>query len=276
MSDADHSNFAWEPLTPRGVAAFAHARLGRLLLVQIIAALLGGISVVWFLDDSVFPVIKAAIQNLPAAGEIRSAKLDWRGDSPTLLAEGRFLALDVDLDHNGKINSTADVQIEFGRDEAWASALLGYTEFFYPSGQIISFNRTELEPLWGAWASTFLFAAAALTAVTLLASWWLLATLYFLPVWLLGFFVNRDLNFRRSWKLSGAALLPGALLMAAGIVLYDFGAVDLVQFGFIFGAHFILGWIYLFVSLLFVPAISEAMPKGNPFHAMPPGKNQSD
>ena len=103
------------------------------------------------------------------------------------------------------------------------------------------------------------------TAIGLLASWWLLATIYFLPVWLLGFFVNRDLDFRASWKLSGAALMPGALLMAAGILLYDFGAVDLVQFGFIFGAHFVLGWIYLFVSLLFVPGISTVQPKGNPF-----------
>ena len=100
--------------------------------------------------------------------------------------------------------------------------------------------------------------------MVLLADWWLLATVYCLPVWLAGFFVNRDLNFRRSWKLSGAALLPGALLMAAGILLYDFGVVDLVQLGFIFGAHFVLGWIYLFVSLLFVPGISAASPK-NPF-----------
>ncbi len=267
VSNNAHSVFAWEPFTPRGVAAFAHARTGRLLLVQIIVALIGAASMVWFLNDSVFPVIKSAIQNLPAAGEIRSARLDWHGNSSALLAEGRFLALSVDLDHNGKISSTADVQIEFGRDEIWSSALLGYTEISYPAGQIIAFNRTELEPLWGAWASTLLFGAAVFTAAGLLASWWLLATLYFPPVWLAGFFVNRDLNFRRSWKLSGAALLPGALLMAAGIVLYDFGAVDLVQFGFIFGAHFVLGWIYLFVSLLFVPPIPEAMPKGNPFVA---------
>jgi len=40
--------------------------------------------------------------------------------------------------------------------------------------------------------------------------------------------------------------------------------VDLVQFGFIFGAHFVLGWIYLFVSLLFVPGIPAVSPK-NPF-----------
>ena len=265
MSVDDKTIFAWEPLTPRGVAAFARATLGRLLLVQFIAALIAAASVTWFLDDSVFPVVKTAIQNLPDAGEIRSAKLDWRGDSPKLLAEGRVLAFDVDLTHSGKINSPADVQIEFGQETIWSSALLGYTEIHYPPGQIISFNRTELEPLWGAWASTILFAAFMAAAIGLLASWWLLATIYFLPVWILGFFVNRDLNFRASWKLSGAALMPGALLMAAGILLYDFGAVDLVQFGFIFGAHFVLGWIYLFVSLLFVPAIPAALIRGNPF-----------
>ena len=265
MNADGKSTFAWEPFTPRGVAAIAHARMGRLVLVQIIVALIAVASVIWFLDDNISPVIKAAIQNLPAAGEIRSAKLDWRGDSPKLLAEGRFLAFDVDLNHDGKINSTADLQIEFGEEEIWSFALLGYMEFPYPSGQIIAFNRTELEPLWGAWRSTILFVAAMATAIGLLASWWLLATLYFLPVWLVGYFVNRDLNFRRSWKLSGAALMPGGLLMAAGILLYDFGAVDLVQFGFIFGAHFVLGWIYLFVSLLFVPGIPAALPKGNPF-----------
>ena len=254
-----------EPFTPRGVAAFAHASFGRLLLVQFIIALIAAASVVWFLDDSVFPVVKTAIQNLPAAGEIRSAKLDWHSDSPKLLAEGRFLALDVDLNHSGKINSPADLQIEFGKETILSSALLGYTEIPYPPGEIFSFNRTELEPLWGAWTSTILFLAAVAAVIGLLASWWLLATIYFLPVWLIGYFVNRDLNFRASWKLSGAALLPGALLMAAGILLYDFGAVDLVQFGFIFGAHFILGWIYLFVSLLFVPGIHAALPKGNPF-----------
>jgi hypothetical protein len=265
MSAAGKSNFAWEPLTPRGVAAFARASFGRLLLVQIIVALLGAASVAWFLNGSVFPVIKTAILNLPDTGEIHSAKLDWRGESPKLLAEGRFLAFDVDLNHGGKIKSTADVQIELGKATVRSFALLGYLEFSYPSGDPLPLNRSELEPLWGAWASTLLFIAAMATVLGLLASWWLLASLYFLPVWLLGFFANRDLNFRRSWKLSGAALMPGALLLAAAILFYDFGAVDLVQFGFIFGAHFVLGWVYLFVSLLFLPGIPAAASPGNPF-----------
>ena len=80
MSVTAGSTFAWEPLTPRGVAAFARAKLGRLLLVQFIVALLAAASVVWFLDDGCFPTISEAIQQLPADGEIRSGKLDWHGD----------------------------------------------------------------------------------------------------------------------------------------------------------------------------------------------------
>ena len=95
--------------------------------------------------------------------------------------------------------------------------------------------------------------------------WAALATIYFLPVRLISFFANRDLNFRGSWKLAGAALMPGVLLMTAAIVLYDFAVLDLVQFCFIFAAHFALGWIYLFLSHLFLPRIGSALPKGNPF-----------
>ena len=266
MSAPAGSTFAWEPLTPHGVAAFARASFSRLLLVQFIVALLCAAPVVWFLYDGCFPVLDAAIQKMPATGEIRSGKLDWHGDSPQLLAEGKFMAFDVDLKHSGQIHSTADVQIEFGNDSIRIFSLLpGYSEIFYVPDRLAPFNRTELEPLWGAWAVEILFIAAAAVTVGLLLSWWILATMYFLPVWFLGFYANRDLNFRACWKLSGAALLPGALLMAAGVLLYDFGFLDLVSLGFIFAAHFALGWIYLFLSQLFLPRITEMAAKGNPF-----------
>ncbi|HEY1719013.1 MAG TPA: hypothetical protein VGH42_12070 [Verrucomicrobiae bacterium] len=259
------STFA-EPFTPRGVAAFAHAKFGRLLLVQFIFALLAAAAAVWFLDDACFPIIRAAIQKLPDAGKISSGKLDWRGDSPQMLAEGNFMAFDIDLNHSGQIHpTTADVQVEFGAESVRVFSWLGYAEFFYPPDRAAPFNRTELEPLWGAWSAEILFIAAAATTTGLLLSWCILATIYFLPVWILGFFANRDLNFRASWKLSGAALMPGALLMAAGILLYDFGFLNLVSFGFVFAAHFVLGWIYLFVSLLFLPSISKTPERRNPF-----------
>jgi hypothetical protein len=259
------STFAWEPLTPRGVAAFARARLGRLLLVQFIAALLASASLVWFLDDGCFPTIRAAIQKLPAAGEFRSGKLDWHGDPAQLLAEGKFLAFNVDMNHSGQINSTADVQVEFGEDSVRIFSLLGYADFPYVPDRAAPFNRTELEPLWGAWEAEILFMAGAAMTTGLLLAWWLLATVYFLPVRLLAFYANRDLNFRACWKLSGAALLPGALLMAAGVLLYNAGLLDLVSLGFLFAAHLVLGWIYLLLSQLFLPRIPGTPPKNNPF-----------
>jgi hypothetical protein len=265
MSAPPKSMFAWEPFTPRGVAAFARAGLGRLLLVQFIVALLAAAVIAWFADNDCFPAIGTAIQKLPAAGEIRSGNLDWRGRSPELLADGRFLAFDVDLDHSAQIRSTADVQVEFGRQSVRAFSLLGYLDFPYPGNYVIAFNRNELDPMWGAWATGLLLAVGAAAMTCLLLGWWLLATLYFLPAWLLGFYTNRDLNFRQSWRLSGAALMPGAFLTSGAVLLYGTGLWNFVSLVFTFGAHFIVGWIYLFVSLLFVPRVPTAPKRGNPF-----------
>jgi hypothetical protein len=44
MSAPAESTVAWEPLTPRGVAAFARARLSRLLLVQFVVASLAAVA----------------------------------------------------------------------------------------------------------------------------------------------------------------------------------------------------------------------------------------
>jgi hypothetical protein len=266
VSVLPRSTFAWEPLTPRGVAAFARATTSRLFLVQFIVVLLAAASVAWFVHNSCFPAVWTAIQNLPATGEIRSAQLNWSGASPQLLAERRFLALDVDLDHSGKVHPLSDVQIEFGRETLRITSWLGYTEWPYPSSyDVIPFNRTALEPLWGAWATEILLISGAGLTVVFMLGWGLLATIYLLPVKALGFFTNRDLNFCQSWRLAGAALMPGMLLMAAAILFYDFGFLDLISLGFIFVAQFVLGWIYLFLSLLFVPRLPTAPSRGNPF-----------
>ncbi len=265
MSTSARPTGAWEPFTPRGVAAFARARLRRLWLVQFIVASLAAAAAVWIIYNGCFPVVTAAIQKLPAAGEIRSGRLDWHGHSPQLLAEGRLLALDVDLDHSRQIGSPADVQIEFGRKTVRVFSLFGYLDWHYPGNYVIVFNRTELEPRWGAWAAELPLMAGVAAVIGLLLSWSLLATLYFLPAWMLGFFTNRDLNFRQSWRLAGAALMPGALLMTAAVLFYGIGFLNLVTFGFTFGAHFLIGWIYLFVSPLFVPRAPVTASQGNPF-----------
>jgi hypothetical protein len=271
MTASDSLPPAWEPLTPRGVAAFARAKASRLLLVQFLVALIVAAAVAWLLQDGCFPTVREAIRQMPAEGEIRLGKLIWRGESPRLLAEGRFLAFTVDVDHAGDIRSPAHFQLEFGQADLIAHSLFGDATGHYPRSGIIPFNRTELLPKWGAWQLALLAVAAVGVTLSLLLCWLVLATVYAGPVWVAGFFANRELKFCASWKLAGAALMPGALLLAGAILLYDLGGLDLVQMAFVFGGHLVLGWIYVAVSPLFLPRHSAYSVAGkNPF-APPPG-----
>ncbi len=257
-------SFAWEPLTPRGVAAFARASFERLFIVQSIFALLAAAAVVWCLSDGIFPIIGGAIEQLPDMGSIHGGKLDWREDSPVMLAEGKILALSVDVEHGGALHSPADFQFEFGRDDIRIYSLFGEAYVDYPAGYIIAANRGDARPAWGAWAPNLLGLAAIGTFFGLLLTWATLATIYAPLVWLLCFFANRDLNLLASWRLAAAALMPGALVISLALVLYECGGFDLVQLCFAFGMHLVIGWIYLFVSPLFLNR-ALATEKKNPF-----------
>lgn len=256
---------AWQPVTPRGVAAFARAPLGRLLLVQLIVALLVAGSVVWFLHHCWFPPVGEAIRALPAQAGIRASVLDWPGPSPCLLAEGRFLGIAVDLDHTGQARSAAQVQAEFGRTDLKVYSLFGYARSPYPHQVTIPFNRTELWPWWGAWAPAILAMVAAAVVGGLMVLWACLATVYCLPVWLIGLFTARECTLGASWRLAGAALLPGSLLMCAALCLYGWGALDLLRLAVVEAVHLVVGWIYLVVSPLCLPRQSPPAVKGNPF-----------
>ena len=168
------------------------------------------------------------------------------------------------------IRSPAHVQLELGREDFGARSLIGYAKGHYPRSGIIPFNRTEMLPKWDAWQPALLALTAVGVVAWLLLCWFVLATVYAGPVWLVGFFANRDLSLRGSWKLAGATLMPGALLLAGVILLYDFGGLDLVQMAFVFGGHLLLGWIYVGISPLFLPRQSTvAAPAKNPFTTPP-------
>jgi len=266
---------AWQPLTPRGVMAFAYAPLRRLLLVQLVFAVLAATTVVWFLDTAWSPVVRAAVRRLPAQGEIRAGRLNWPAGSPQSLADGHFLALAVDLSHSGAIRSPAHVQVEFGQRDVRFISLFGLADQAYPAGRwIVAFNRTELEPWWGAWRPPLLWISAGAVVIGLPALWAVAATIYFFPVWLAGFFANRDLSAWSCWKLSGAALMPGAVLMMAGVVLYGAGVLDLVQLMAVAAAHFVVDWVYAAAGVVCAPQLaSAAAAKGNPFAAPKASEN---
>jgi len=263
---------AWLPITPRGVAAFAAAPTGRLLLVQFFFGLIAAAAFAWFLQVAWVPPIREAIKRLPAGAQIQGGVLEWPDTSPMLLAEGRFLAFAVDLDHAGVNASTAHVQVELGKRDWQVSSLFGVLDApslvhtTYPTNRVIALDRVEVEPWWGAREPFFIFLVAAGLVVYLMISWALLATIYSLPVWLVGFYANRTVDWRGSWRLAGAALMPGALMMAVAIVFYGLRTFDLVQLAFAFGMHLVTGWIYVLVSPLFLPRNPEVPPaEKNPF-----------
>src|SRR5262245_8968620 len=123
MDERTHS--AWLPLTPRGVAAFARASLGRLLLVEFIFALIAAAVVIWFLQETWCPSVRQAIRRLPVEGTIRRGHLTWRGDSPANLAGNQFLNLTVDLWHEGGVGNESHLSLEFGRSDIRVRSLLG-------------------------------------------------------------------------------------------------------------------------------------------------------
>ena len=256
----------WQPLTPSGVASFAHASVGRLLLVQFAAATLVAAAMVWFLSANWLPSIRTAIHHLPARSEIRAGRLDWTMDSPLTLSEGHFLAFTVDLNHKDQLRLPSNIQVEFGRDSVRIYSLFGFAETGYPTGWTIPFCRPRLEPWWGAWEPPILWITVGTAIAGLMVSWQLLATVYFLPVWLTGYYANRNLSLLGSWKTAGAAMVPGALLMAIGIVSYGLGALDLVEWVILFCVHFLIGWLYLFISPLCAPRLpSLSAARKNPF-----------
>ena len=258
--------FAWQPLTPRGVAAFAYASWRRLLAVQFCFALLAALTVIWVLHETWFPAVLQGIRALPNEGEVRGGTLRFPGDNPVRLAENRFLSVAVDLEHAGQARSPSHVQVEFGARDVRFLSLFGFAAFKYPAGYIIAFNRGKLEPWWGAWSPAILAAVTALVVGGLLISWIGLATVYFLPLWVAGFFANRDLNLGGSWRLAGAALMPGALLLTTALFFYGLGAVDPLRLLVAGGVHLVVGWFYALVSTFKLRPHPAVLPRGkNPF-----------
>ncbi len=263
---------AWQPLTPRGVAAFARATVGRLLIVQFIFTIPAVVAVVLVVSHAWFPSITEAIRALPAGSEIRGGRLDWRGENPARLSEGNFLSLIVDLEHAGAArNSASHIQIEFGRQNVRVFSLLGFTDFPYPQGWIVSFQKADLEPWWGSRQPSILAITVLVVIVGLMLSWAVLATIYTLPAWLGGLYGNRDLTFLGSWRLAGAAVLPGSLFMTTAVFAYGCGGFDVLRLAMAGVIHILIGWTYVILAIMRLPAAPEvvAAPKENPFVPAP-------
>lgn len=262
---------AWQPLTACGVAAFSRATIGRLLIVQLIVAVLLTVSILWFLSANWFPTVREAIRQLPETGQIRNQVLNSPRTSTAPLAETRFLAFMMDVEGAGTPSIKTDLRVQFHRNKFAFCSVLGCLALDYPKDRTVLFSRLELESWWAAWEPVIYTIVGLFVLVWLFLSWIVIATIYSPVARIYAFFKDRRLTLLGSWKLSAAALLPAAMLTGAGIVLYGLGIVDLIGFLVLFALHLPVGWAYLFVSPLRLPRASDAVPavRQNPF--TPPG-----
>lgn len=252
------------PFTFGGIAG-ASQTWGRLILVQGWVGAVVAAAVLWLLAYAWFPIINAAIDRLPAEGSVRDGALVWYGASVTNLANGKFLSIYINLDGRTETGSEADLQLELVRTELRMRSILGYLVLPYPPSGTLALNRVQLEPWWGAWKPAFLAAIGAATLLALVMSWSLLATVYCVPVWVIGYFADRQLNWPRAWRLAAAALLPGALLFSCALIAYSLQQINLLQLIIAWLVHFAVGWFYLLGAPFRAQRIPKSDKKKNPF-----------
>lgn len=262
---------AWQPITPRGIALLAQVPAGRVLTVQILAAVLAALIVLWFLTRAWFPVVRQAIEALPETGAIQAAQLSTPYDSPEPLAMNRFLGLVLDARSRVTATVASDVVIECRVREFRLCSIFGCYISAYPPMWRVDLSRTGMLALWEAWKPHLLWMAAAGTVVWLMAVWTVLATLYAPFVKAVVVFREREASLAACWRLAGAALMPGALLMLGGMVCYGLGVIGLIEFLVITGLHLVIGWVYLFLPIRHLSLRAGAVAKGrNPFQPTAP------
>ena len=146
------------------------------------------------------------------------------------------------------------------------SSALGSLEFDYSRQSALDLSRSHLEPWWGAWRPVVLVVAGLAVAAGLLLVWSGLAWIYAPAAKLVAWFCDRRLSWPGAWRLAGAALLPGAVLMALGLVLYGWQwwmFLDLVIL------ELSIYWPVGFTPLAapaFAPRLVSAEEIRNPFH----------
>lgn len=267
MSEDAPTKSAGQPFTFGGVGRFASARLPRLLAVAALMAALSGMTLAWFVARCWAPVLQEATEKLPEGGAIQGGRLAWPSREMFETVGNSFLGIRVDPSNSQEGPRSADLWIEFRLESLRLRSLLGWVEFPYPTGWLLSLGKSEIVPRWGAWKNPGLALVAIGGIPGFILTWGFLALPLCLVPRIIAIVFGLDLSFAAAWKLAVAAHLPGALLMCFAIVLYGLGQIGLVLFTVLTGAHFLLTWVYLIGSPLTLGRKSKASRRENPFRA---------
>jgi hypothetical protein len=209
------------------------------------------------------PVVQQAVHRIPEGTVIRDGKL--AGTASQLLAENRRFAIVIDLEGTRRLGQTSDAQLELRHSDLKICSLLGCLIFEYPKDGDRPLGRSAMIPWWGAWEPVILTGIGIAGALLLLLTWAALAAVYMWPVKFIAYYADREVSWGGAWRMSGAAVLPGALVMIGGIFLYGWQWIDLIRLGFIVALHLVVGWTYIAAAPLQAPRIAVAAKGQNPF-----------
>jgi hypothetical protein len=258
---------AWQPFTPRGVAAFARATFTRLVLVQLSVAGLVACIVLWFVAVQWFPVVEQAVRAMPGTIVIRNGFLASTNSSSLRVAGNRCLEIILDPRDAGGMSSSADIAAVLTARELQLCGVFGCADVPYDPRYVIELSRTTIEPWWGAWRKPIIASVLVGTVATLLISWWVLGLIAAPFVRLFAFFTDRQVTFGGSWRLAMASLLPGAFLFIIAVGLYAFEVIDVLRLGLFCALHFVCGLAFVVTSPFFLP--KGAKQAANPFGTAP-------
>jgi hypothetical protein len=249
---------AWQPLTFGGVARFGHDWIGRLFIIGAIASLLATAAAIFTARRAWLPVIEQSIEQLPQGAEIRGGR--FQAPQSARLAENSFLSIRFDPQDTLTTHSTAEIEATFTADELRLRSLFGIAALKYPAQWTISLTRSEMEPKWGAWKPAVFGYLAAGVIANLFVSWIGLGIVYALIPRLLAIFLRRHLTLWGAFKLSIAAMMPGAIFFTIAIALYGLSQIRLVELIGAWIMHFVIGWIFLIGAAFRLPPLGKANP----------------
>ena len=261
--------FPWQPVTAGGLAAFASAAIRAVVVMGIIVQACFLAAVFWLVGREYVPAIETSFAKFPDQGVLAEGRLIWNGPPYLSLYETSFIH--VVVNHTGRSmgDQGSDLGVEITPRSIEFTSLLGVLEIPYKAEWDVAANRQGLQAWWGAWKIPILLGFGLTLFLFLTVSWMLLASLYFLPVLLVGRIFDRAINLGGAWKLSCTALYPGALFISVATILYGLHIIDLQMLMLAQPLHVVVGWVYLFLGIRAVektdPALYDGASPGNPF-----------
>ena len=255
-----------QPFSPAGVAAFA-TRPPWQVAAWWLAALVAAVAVIRLAWLSTWEAaLEEASRALPpAAGAVVGGRLAWSNAAPVLtLHGGPFLGVAVCPDDPTARGRTADVQLVLHREGFAFGSLLGTLSLPYPPALRLPLDPVTTPGSWAGWRGPVRNAVTLAAVVALPAGWALLTLLYTPSIWLWCRVLGREASFGACTRMTGASLVPGALLMTGALGLYALGGLQLEGLLLAQPAHLLPGWILCLLAPRHLPPPVAPAPETGP------------